>query len=123
MKNTELRNEQIWLAVGSLMILATVAMAGALVYTRDFMIPFVLAIFITAVVAPVADFQVVHWRLPSWIAVMTTLLLVLILLGLVGIVLIVAVQTIVHTATEYSAQVIKLSERLVAQLNAHHISV
>jgi AI-2 transport protein TqsA len=123
MKNTELRNEQIWLAVGSLMILATVALGGALVYTRDFMIPFVLAIFITAVVAPLVDYQVVHWRLPSWFAVITTLLVVLILLALMGIVVIVAVQTMIHTATEYSAQVIKLSERLVAQLNAHHIDV
>jgi len=123
MKNTQLRSEQIWLAVGSLMILATVAMASALIYTRDIMIPFVLAIFITAVVAPLVDFQVLHWRLPSWIAVMTTLLLVLILLWLIGIVIIVAVETIIDTATEYSAQVIALSERLVAWLNAHHIAV
>src|SRR5262245_1364255 len=99
MKNTQLRSEQIWLAVGSLMILATVAMASALIYTRDIMIPFVLAIFITAVVAPLVDFQVLHWRLPSWIAVMTTLLLVLILLWLIGIVIIVAVETIIDTAT------------------------
>ena len=52
MRNAQLRNEQIWLVVGSLMILATVALAGALLYTRDVMIPFVLAIFITAAVAP-----------------------------------------------------------------------
>src|SRR5262249_26918216 len=103
MKDTEPRNEQIWLAVGSLMILATVALATALVYTRDVMIPFVLAIFITAVVAPLVDFQVVHWRLPSWIAVVTTLLLVLIFLGVIGIVVAVSVDTIIHTATEYSA--------------------
>jgi AI-2 transport protein TqsA len=87
------------------------------------MIPFVLAIFITAVVAPLVDYQVVRWRLPSWVAVMTTLLLVLILLALVGVVVIIAVDTMIHTATEYSAQVIKLSERLVAQLNAHHIAI
>jgi AI-2 transport protein TqsA len=35
----------------------------------------------------------------------------------------VAVQAMIHTASEYSAQVIKLSERLVTQLNAHHINV
>ena len=37
MKNAQLRDEQIWLVVGSLMILATVSLAGALAYTRDVM--------------------------------------------------------------------------------------
>lgn len=123
MKNPDLRNEQVWLVVGSLMILATVALASALVYTRDFMIPFVLAIFITCVVAPLVDFQVIRWRIPSWIAVLTTLLLVLVLLALIGVVVIVAVQTMIHTATTYSAQVVKLSEQLIGWLNAHHIEV
>jgi AI-2 transport protein TqsA len=123
MRNAEVRNEQVWLVVGSLMILATVALATALVYTRDVMVPFVLAIFITAVMAPVFDFQVVRWRIPRWIAVLTTLLLVLAMLALMGVVLIVAVQTMVQVASDYSAQVVKLIERLFAQLNAHDIPV
>lgn len=123
MKNADIRNEQVWLVVGSLMILATVALAGALVYTRDIMIPFVLAIFITAVVAPLVDFQIMRWRFPNWLAVLTTLLLVLALLMLLSVAVIVAVQTMIHTAKEYSAQVVKLSERLVSQLNEHHINV
>jgi AI-2 transport protein TqsA len=121
--NTNLRNEQVWLVVGSLMILATVALATALVYTREVMIPFVLAIFITSVVAPVVDFQVVRWRVPSWIAIPIALLLVLAILVLLGVVLIVAVQTIVRTASEYSDHVVELSRRLFAELNAHHIQV
>ena len=52
------------------MILATVALAATLIYTRDVMIPFVLAIFITAAVAPPIDFQVRRWGcpngVPSW---------------------------------------------------------
>src|SRR6478735_477647 len=100
MKNVEVRQEQISLVVGSLMILATVALGAALVYTRDIMIPFVLAIFITAAVAPIVDFQVRRWRLPNWFAVATTLLLVLAALALIGIVLILAVQTMVHMANE-----------------------
>jgi AI-2 transport protein TqsA len=123
MRNAELRNEQVWLAVGSLMILATVALAVALAYTRDVMIPFVLAIFITTVVAPLADFQVKRWRLPGWMAVMTTLLLVLVMLALIGVVLIVAVQTMVHAAGDYSQQVIELAERLFARLNSHGMQI
>jgi AI-2 transport protein TqsA len=123
MKNSALRDEQIWLAVGSLMILATVALAGALLYTRDVMIPFVLAIFITAAVAPIVDFQVTRWRFPNWLAVFTTLLLVLAALTLLGVVLIIVVQTMVDAAREYSKQVIDLSERLLGQLKEHHIQV
>jgi AI-2 transport protein TqsA len=123
MKNAQLRDEQIWLVVGSLMILATVALAGALAYTRDVMIPFVLAIFITAAVAPIVDFQVTRWRFPNWIAVFTTLLLVLAVLTLLGVVLIVAVQTMIDAAREYSKQVVGLTEEMFAWLSAHRIHV
>jgi AI-2 transport protein TqsA len=123
MKNAELREEQVWLAVGSLMILATVALAGALVYTRGVMVPFVLAIFITAVVSPIVDFQVNRWRVPNWIAIFSALLLVLAALSLLGMLLNWAVQTMVHTAGEYSQQVVELTERLFAKLSAHHIQV
>ena len=123
MKNTDIRNEQIWLAVGSLMILATVALATALVYTRDVMVPFVLAIFITAAVAPLVDFQTTRWRFPNWIAVFTTLFLVLAVLTLTTVVLIVAVQTMVRVANEYSEQVVHLADRLFDQLKEHNIPV
>ncbi len=123
MINANLRNEQVWLAVGSLMILAVVALAGALVFTRDVMIPFVLAIFIATVVSPVVDFQIVRWRMPSWIAITSTLLLVLAIMALLGVVLIVAVQTIVQVAGEYSEQVVELAKKLLAELNARHIQV
>ncbi|HVT27045.1 MAG TPA: AI-2E family transporter [Lacipirellulaceae bacterium] len=119
----DLRNEQTWLAVGSLMILATVALATALVYTRDVMIPFVLAIFITTAVAPVVDVQVTRLRLPGWFAVVTTLFLVLVALALMGVVLIMAVQAIVRVANQYSEQVIKLTDQLFEELKTHNIQV
>jgi AI-2 transport protein TqsA len=122
-RNLNLRNEQVWLAVGSLMILATVALAFALVYTRDVMVPFVLAIFLTVVVSPVFDFQVAKCRMPRWIAVITTLLLVLALLAMLGYVLIIAIQTMVHAAGDYSKQVADLSDRFFAALSSRHIQV
>jgi AI-2 transport protein TqsA len=119
MRNPNLRNEQAGLAVGSLMIVATVALAFALVYTRDVMVPFVLAIFVTVVVSPVFDFQVTRWRVPRWIAVLTTLLLVLAMLSLLGYLLIVAIQMMVRAAGGYVHQVADLTDRLFDQLNAH----
>ena len=121
--NASFRNEQVWLAVGSLMILAAVALAAALVYTRGVMVPFVLAIFITTAVSPVVDFQVVRWRIPAWIAIPVTLLLVLAVLALLGVILIMAIQTAVHATGDYSQRVIELVERLISQLNAHHVQV
>jgi AI-2 transport protein TqsA len=123
MINTELRDEQVRLIVGSLMVLATVILGAALVYTRNVMIPFVLAIFITAVIAPVADFQVVRWHFPKWLAVVTTLLLVLALLALMGTLLIVTVQTMVEVAGAYSQQVVQLAGRVFADLNSRGIEV
>jgi AI-2 transport protein TqsA len=119
MKDVQVRHEQIWLVVGSLMILATVALATAFVYTRDVMIPFVLAIFITSAVGPLVDFQVRRWRLPMWLAVMTTLFLVLVMLALIGFVLILAGQTMYHRASAYSDQVVSMTERMFTQLNEH----
>jgi AI-2 transport protein TqsA len=123
MNNSEVRREQIWLAVGSLMIVATIALAAALVYTRDVMIPFVLAIFITAVMGPLVDFQVRRWRLPTWLAVLTTLIVVLILLALAGVALIVAVQTTYRVAGQYSAQVVSLTNQFFAHFKQYNIHV
>ena len=53
--NTNLREEQAWLAVASLMILAMVAVAFGLSYTQGVMVPFVLAIFLAMIVSPVVD--------------------------------------------------------------------
>ncbi|QDT73623.1 AI-2E family transporter [Lacipirellula limnantheis] len=94
------------------MILATGMLAIALAYTRAVMVPFVLAIFITAVVAPVVDYQVNRWRLPKWFAALTTLLVVLASLVMMGVGLIVAVQSMVLSADEYSSQVADLAARL-----------
>jgi AI-2 transport protein TqsA len=123
LKNTELRNEQIWLAVGSLMIVAAVALATALIYTRDVTIPFVLAIFITAAVAPLVDVQVARWNLPNWFAVLTTIVVVLAALVLLGVVLILAVQAMVRAAGEYSHQVVELTNLVLANLKEHNIQV
>jgi AI-2 transport protein TqsA len=123
MRNAQLRNEQIWLVVGSLMILATVALAGALLYTRDVMIPFVLAIFITAAVAPLVDFLDTRWRFPNWVAVLVTLLLVLAVLTLLGVVLIVAVQTMIDVAKEYTSQVTALTDQAFEWLSKHDINI
>jgi AI-2 transport protein TqsA len=97
-----LGNEQKWLTVGSLMVIATVALAVALKYTEVVMVPFVLAIFLTTVVTPAVDFLVIRWKTPQSLALVLALILVVLYLCAVGLLLIVAVSSIVSTAGELS---------------------
>ena len=90
--NNSLRNEQTWLAVGSLVVLAVVAVAASLSYARAVMVPFVLAVFVTITVSPVVDFQIIRWRIPRSLAVIGALLLVLALLVFFGLLVSFAVQ-------------------------------
>ncbi|HEX4412898.1 MAG TPA: AI-2E family transporter, partial [Lacipirellulaceae bacterium] len=85
----------------------------------DVMIPFVLSIFVTAAVSPMVDYQVRRWRIPTLIAVLTTLLLVFAMMTLLGTILVVAVQTMVHAASEYGAQVNSLITGMFKELNTY----
>ena len=95
--------EQSWLITASLVVLAVVALAVVLKYTRAIMIPFVVALFIVALVSSVQDFQVRRLRLPRIVATIVTLLLVLFIISLVFVFVYQAIQTIVSTAGDYSA--------------------
>lgn len=117
------RDEQIWLAVGSLAVLAIVAAGAALLYTQAVMVPFVLAIFIATVVSPVVDFQVTRLRVPQSLAVLDTLLLVLAILVVLGLLAIVALQTVLATAGEYSESFALLAERWLDRLRGWHVEI
>ena len=121
--NTNLRNEQIWLAVCSLMIMAAIALAAGLVYTRGVMIPFVLAVFIVTVVSPLVDFLAARWKFPRSIAISVAMLAVLAVLAVLGLMLVVALQTMLKTAEEYSGSFMELAKKLLAQLDTWGIAV
>ena len=118
-----LRDEQIWLAVGSLMILALVAVAFGLSYTRGVMIPFVLAVFVTTMVAPIVDFQVVRFKFPRAVAVGVALLFVLTLLAGVSLILVAAIQAVVSTAAQYSDSFTNLGGKLLEKMEASNLAV
>ena len=61
--------------------------------------------------------------LPKWSAELVTLSLVLSLLALMGVVLIIPVQTMVRAANEYSNQVVHLIEQLFARLDSWKIRI
>jgi len=99
------RSENRWLATGSLVILAMVALAAALAYTRTVMVPFVLALFIASIVSPLLDIMVIRMRFPRIIAVALTLVVVVVILGLMSLMVTSAISNIVSFARPYSENV------------------
>jgi AI-2 transport protein TqsA len=110
------REEMNWVITASLAILAVVALAIALIYTRKLMIPFVVALFIVALVSPIEDFQVKWLRLPRLMAVIVTLLIVLAVMALVSLFLVQSSRTITYTAAKYSTSFYDLASRLLKPL-------
>ncbi len=105
--------EQSWLNTVSLAIIAVVALAAALIYTRVVMIPFVVALFIVALVSPIEDFQVKWLRLPRAIAIVVTLLVVIAVIALVFLLIAQATTIIVSTAGEYSARFAYMADKIL----------
>jgi len=110
---TQEHREQNWLITISLVILAVVALAAALIYTRTIMIPFVVALFIVALVTPIEDFQVRRLRVPRFIAIIVTLLVVLSIIAVLSLFVAQAIQTIASTAKTYSTSFQDMAEKLL----------
>jgi len=110
------RDESTWLTTGSLMVLAGVAVAYALIYTRAIMIPFVLAIFIVSLVSPILDFLIIRLKCPRTIAVVITFLVVVVIIALLCFLIVDAIQTLVATAGRYSDSFANLAEQVVSRM-------
>ncbi|UCD51722.1 MAG: AI-2E family transporter [Phycisphaerales bacterium] len=107
------RQEQTWLTTASLVILAAVALATTLTYTRAVMIPFVVALFIVAIVSPIEDFQIKRLRLPRAFAILVTLLFVMAVIAVVFLLIAQATTIIVSTAGEYSASFAYMADKIL----------
>ena len=91
------RSETRWLNTISLVILATVAVAFALVFTRRVMIPFVLALFTVSMVSPVLDLLVLRFRFPRPLAMFASLMVAVVFMVLIGFLFSSAVNTVITT--------------------------
>ena len=118
-----LSEEQNKLITWSLVIMATFAVAASLYYTRQVMIPFVLAVFIASVVSPVVDLLVVQLRAPRLVAVSIAMLVVLGIVAVFCLMLVLAVQTVVATVDQYSKDITKMSGELFDALRRWGIDV
>jgi AI-2 transport protein TqsA len=117
------RSEGAWLMRGSMVVIAGVAIAMVLLYTRAVMIPFVLAVFIVILVGPVLDFLIIRLRFPRICAVAVALFVVIVIISLFFVVALQAIQMIVSTAGRYSADFADLADRAFARLTAWGLEV
>ena len=67
----------------SLLILAIVAVAFTLFFTKPIMIPFVLALFVRILIDPIIDFQTINLRVHRFIAVFVSICLIVLLFSII----------------------------------------
>ena len=103
--------EQPKIVAGSLVILAAIAIAVALVYTRALMVPFVLALFISYLVMPLVEFLRERARMPRWLAVVIALLATVGVLTLLGMLITKSARSLLDSADIYQAELTALAER------------
>ena len=106
-----------WVNTVSMMILAGVAVAGALWFTRPVMVPFVLAIFISFLVSPLVDFLRVQVRIPKAGAVAITLLVAAAAMTLIGMLITTSTQGLLENVDVYRERVVSLAQRAFAVLD------
>lgn len=111
------RMESQWLVTTSLVILAAIALAMALKFTRTVMMPFILALFIASIVSPILDFLVIRIKMPRIIAVPVTLVVVIVFMGLMSLLVATAIQNVASYADQYTSKMQILSIRTVDQIN------
>jgi len=100
----------------SLLILALVAVAFALNFTKPIMIPFVLALLIRILIDPIIDFQIESLRVHRIIAVFVSLLLIVFLFIIIVPLIVGSVATFLQSADEYNSKVLTLIDILISKL-------
>jgi AI-2 transport protein TqsA len=105
-----------------LLILAAVAIAVVLLWLRSVMIPFVLAVFIAFGLSPLIDVQIRYVRAPRPLAVLVTLVVGFVMLGLLGGMISTSVGQLAANAEAYQEQLRRLLGRMAAALPLEQFS-
>lgn len=112
-----LREEQAGLTTASLIVIAAVAGAAALIYTRPVMVPFVLSIFVYYLVAPLADFLEGRLRLPRWGSTAVSIVVVIGLLALVGLLITTSTLGLLESADVYRERITRVARQMFSVLD------
>jgi AI-2 transport protein TqsA len=112
-----LHDEQASLVTISLVVLAGVAIATALAFTRPVLVPFVLAVFVYYLVSPVADLLELKLRFPRWASTLVVMLLVIGGLFLIGLLFLTSARGITGSADIYREKLIDAARQITMWLD------
>jgi len=107
----------------SLFVIAIVAFAFALNFTKPIMIPFVLALLIRILIDPIIDFQTKNLKVHRVVAVLVSLLLIVFLFIIIVPFIVGSVATFLGSADEYNSKVLLLLDIILNELNKYDIQI
>ncbi len=116
-------NEQSRLVTGSLIIIAALGIAAVLYFTRPVIVPFVLAVFTFSLVSPVLDHLVLRFRLPRFLAVAVSFLIVVVAILIFCLVMVSLIQSVVATTFQYSESFAIMIENVLSKLGTWGVEV
>jgi len=107
----------------SLFIIALVAIAFALYFTRPIMIPFVLALFVRLLIDPIIEFQIRNLRIHRSVAILVSFFLIIALFMIIIPFITDSVATFLRSADDYNAKVLLLIDNIIFKLQQFEIEI
>ena len=116
-------SEQNSVIIGALIIICSVCVTIALIYTSTFLIPFVLALFLTYLLSPMIDFLRFKAKFPRFLAVFTTLVGVGLLFSVIIPFIVQSISTFIFSIDQYKQRTIMFVHFLTEIPTALNISI
>ncbi len=101
----------------SLVVIAAVAIAAAIAYTRPVMVPFVLAVFIAYAVSPLVDLAQDRFRIPRAVSIVFALAVAIGLLTLLVLLISTSTERILASANIYRDRLASIAQKVFAVLD------
>ena len=107
----------------SLFIIAAIAVAFALNFTKPIMIPFVLALLIRILIDPIIDFQTENLHVHRIVAVFVSLILIVFLFMIIVPFIVGSVATFLGSANEYNTKVLLILDIIISKLQEFDVNI
>lgn len=105
-------SEQNNIIIGALIIICSVCVTIALIYTSTFLIPFVLALFLTYLLSPMIEILQHKARFPRFLAILTTLTFVGMLFSVIIPFIVQSISTFIFSIDQYKQRTIMFIQYL-----------
>lgn len=123
LERKQLSEEQTRLVTVSLIVIAAVALAAGLAWTRPVMVPFILSIFVYYLVSPIADWLETRLRFPRWLSTFVVLTLVAAGIFLIGALITTSMRGLGFSADIYREKLVELAGSIAGWLDARGIDL